>query len=415
MFLLLACSPWSGVAEREAVWYDADRVEGELLVDLVELQGGAPIGYWPRVVVREDGIDFDNRAWFLTQPAEVFAQARDDSSRGQLEATLIEATQVADVIDGAVPDDQTKGQLITALYELMRDAADAAKETGDRYPDAPFEGRVSVVVEPGVPYTVSRTVLYTAGQAQYGQIAMVGRSGTTLRGAHASGRPGVGFACALDATMILDDDLQWVQIGEVPLVGPQGCETESASALMDSIAELPRLCRSRWDAGAAEVFDDGTAPSADWECVHVALLPHGAASSARVLGAANATYAHHPTLVPTYYLGGVDDPDWASSCPLAVGVEDLSDAQLDVVCDSSGLQADLDFARDRGDGLIGLGLARGPKMSRALGEYQPDAFDAAFPELGHARRLRHEAWVAEQAERPGSLFRLLGTTNEDTP
>jgi hypothetical protein len=43
--LLLACNPWTEVLEREQGWYDADRIESELGIDLVEISAGEPIGY----------------------------------------------------------------------------------------------------------------------------------------------------------------------------------------------------------------------------------------------------------------------------------------------------------------------------------------------------------------------------------
>ena len=65
---LLACRPLQDAAEREAVWWDADHIRTASGVSLVPVTHGLPVGYWPRIVLRMDGIDFDSRAWALSLP-----------------------------------------------------------------------------------------------------------------------------------------------------------------------------------------------------------------------------------------------------------------------------------------------------------------------------------------------------------
>jgi biopolymer transport protein ExbD len=75
----------------------------------------------------------------------------------------------------AVPDDEKRGQSITKLYDRLLEKAEAAKALGEQSGQADFEfkGRILLQVDRSMPFSVLREVMYTAGQAQFGEFKFV--------------------------------------------------------------------------------------------------------------------------------------------------------------------------------------------------------------------------------------------------
>lgn len=75
----------------------------------------------------------------------------------------------------AVPEDEKRGQVITKLYDRLLEKAEAAKALGERSGSAEheFKGRILMQVDAGMPFSVVREVMYTAGQAQFGEFRFV--------------------------------------------------------------------------------------------------------------------------------------------------------------------------------------------------------------------------------------------------
>ncbi|MEL6350032.1 MAG: hypothetical protein AAFV53_43425, partial [Myxococcota bacterium] len=75
----------------------------------------------------------------------------------------------------AVPDDEKRGQSITKLYDRLLEKAEAAKALSERSSrsDAEFKGRILLQVDRTMPFNVLREVMYTAGQAQFGEFKFV--------------------------------------------------------------------------------------------------------------------------------------------------------------------------------------------------------------------------------------------------
>jgi biopolymer transport protein ExbD len=75
----------------------------------------------------------------------------------------------------AVPEDEKKGQSIDKLYQRLLDKAEAAKalaeQTGSE--DHAFKGRILIQCDKELPFAVLREVMYTAGQAQFGEFKFV--------------------------------------------------------------------------------------------------------------------------------------------------------------------------------------------------------------------------------------------------
>ena len=64
--------------------------------------------------------------------------------------------------------DLMKGQLIVPLYDRLLEKAEKAKMLAERSPETTFEGRLLLSMDQHLPFSLVRSVLYTAGQAQFG-------------------------------------------------------------------------------------------------------------------------------------------------------------------------------------------------------------------------------------------------------
>lgn len=75
----------------------------------------------------------------------------------------------------AVPDDEKRGQSITKLYDRLVEKAQTAKEMASRSQndDFDFKGQILLQVDRAMPFGVLREVMYTAGQAQFGEFKFV--------------------------------------------------------------------------------------------------------------------------------------------------------------------------------------------------------------------------------------------------
>ncbi len=75
----------------------------------------------------------------------------------------------------AIPSDEKRGQMISKLYDRLLDKAEIAKDLGARAgtDDAEFKGEVLLQCDKRLPFGVIREVMYTAGQAQFGQFRFV--------------------------------------------------------------------------------------------------------------------------------------------------------------------------------------------------------------------------------------------------
>lgn len=74
-----------------------------------------------------------------------------------------------------VPDSEKKGQLISQLFDRLLEKAETAKDLGQRagQEDLEFKGQILLQCDKGLPFSVVREVMYTAGQAQFGEFRFV--------------------------------------------------------------------------------------------------------------------------------------------------------------------------------------------------------------------------------------------------
>jgi len=74
-----------------------------------------------------------------------------------------------------VPDGEKRGQLISLLYERLLEKAETAKDLAMRTGSDEFEfkGEILLQCDKRLPFSVIREVMFTAGQAQFGNFRFV--------------------------------------------------------------------------------------------------------------------------------------------------------------------------------------------------------------------------------------------------
>ncbi|MDP6935649.1 MAG: hypothetical protein QGG40_22205, partial [Myxococcota bacterium] len=242
LLLLFACNPWSPVHERELTWYDPDRVETELGVDLVDLPAGEPLPPAARVVIRTDRIEFDNRGWFLDLPDAFFLG--EDLDTEQRRAFLQEST-VVELDDGVVPGSR-EGLLIEPLYDTLdqqlQTEAELARKLGTT-----LTGDFHLVSEPDVPWETVMAAMYTGGQARFGLPTLVGRVGDRLGSAMTFSADVDTPGCGLQGTQVITAEGSWIHLPDLPaLTGPDGCSGMDWTGLHESIGTLLDHCEPLW-------------------------------------------------------------------------------------------------------------------------------------------------------------------------
>ena len=90
---------------------------------------------------------------------------------------LVDDKPVADVSDGEVDAstkrDGAKGYFITPLFDALSKQADKQKRIAKANSSQQFKGLALIIADKDTPYRLLNEVLYTAGQAQFGQFKFV--------------------------------------------------------------------------------------------------------------------------------------------------------------------------------------------------------------------------------------------------
>jgi len=363
ILLQLGCDPLAESVRDEAIWYDTERIVSEAGVALVPISSGEPVGYWPRVVIREEGIDVDNRAWVLTLPEAAYA-------REVMPQPLVWSSLVP-LQDGRLPAG-TESRLIKPLYEAMLEMANASIDIGAEHEEALFDGRFVVVPEPGIPWRTISAVLYSASQAMFSSWALAGEVDGHLR---YPGAPSQEQACPYEVTVHLTSTEAWIDAHPLgaptpPLTGAGGCaETEGIAA---AVAALAEACVPRWHA-AQEML--GEQPVAGRDCVSVILSPDSALSAAALLHHQARLYEAWPAVEQGLLSwGSTEDDSGVDACQHAIPVASLRPEQLDYICDAEWV------ART-----IQEGQHAPSHRARSLRSFEPQGYDlealtSAFPD-----------------------------------
>ncbi len=376
VLVLCGCaSPWVPAADREAVWWaDPSGIEAATGLDLVDLPRGQPLGYWPRLVLRRDGLDFDNRAWALSLP-DATLSALDADERSAL---LAEGRDIVPLRSGRLDPEQLQGSLIPALFDRLlnhREDLIAFAETRDLEPP----GTLVVVPDAAVSVETIQAALYSVAQAgMLDAYALAGASEGRLRSATAS-QPG-SSACL--RILLADLDADGVRLpleGLPPLADAAGrCPLQPPDAWA-VVADLQQLCRPLWLAAGA---DPATA------CIEVWPAPAGDLSAAVLLPALSGLVAHGPALALGPLLGRIRGP---SSCEHALSAAAARPDQLSLLCgltpDTQPVAAETSSQQPL-FGQRGLGRRFHP-LDAGAGPLS-GAVAAAFPEYAAAETARRQ-------------------------
>ena len=96
----------------------------------------------------------------------------------------VSGEQVASLDGWALRPNEVLGMLILPLYHRMQELADAHKSAATLGRCWPlFEGRVLLLVHPDTPYALTSRVLYSLGQAQFGEMSYAVADPSTLQSA----------------------------------------------------------------------------------------------------------------------------------------------------------------------------------------------------------------------------------------
>ena len=88
-------------------------------------------------------------------------------------AITVDGVDVVAVSGGAVGPGQKRGTLISPLFDRLKDLADREKANAERPGYSPFTGRLLLQIDRDIPFGLVREVMYTAGQAQFGEFKFV--------------------------------------------------------------------------------------------------------------------------------------------------------------------------------------------------------------------------------------------------
>jgi len=75
----------------------------------------------------------------------------------------------------AIPADEKKGMVVSALYERLLEKAESAQSQSQRTSrdDLEFKGQILMQCDRSLPFSVIREVMYTAGQARFSEFRFV--------------------------------------------------------------------------------------------------------------------------------------------------------------------------------------------------------------------------------------------------
>ena len=428
--VLAACNPWSDIHEAELVWHDADRIETELGITLAPLGASAPVGPWPRVVVRSDRIDFDNRAWFLSLPDAYFLDP--ERSFKELSAPLVVHEGLVSLQDGSLEPADRTGQLVPVLYEALQRQADEARSAGQRFgPNHDFAGHITVVAEPDTPIETLNAVLYSAGQAQHGSWMFAGRTGDKLHAALSAppldaSAPDLGLRlrdrqgrCLVQCRLHVGHGMELASCGELPPIGSaQGCSPAELGVL-DALGTLRDRCQSRWAELPEDDMPRGPAPAQGADsCIGMQLVGEGITYQ-EVVDEMAAAHRHHPELQQSFVYAGPSEASDAASlqaaCAFVLDPGTLTEAQLDLACQpTSGLG-------ETNPNQFVHTAAGGFALRRWMAA--PDGYAEAFPEyaawrsalaLAELDTLRRTEGIRDD-HHPDRRTRLPGQPQDKTP
>ncbi len=107
-----------------------------------------------------------------------------------LDGISLDGIQLVPMTNGVPPRDLMRGVLIVPLLDALRTEADTRKEAV-AVGAAPFRGRLHLAADDRVHFDVVRTVMYTAGEAEFTDVRFLAHGSDGALGAFPADRPRV--------------------------------------------------------------------------------------------------------------------------------------------------------------------------------------------------------------------------------
>ncbi len=139
--------------------------------------------------------------------------------------------------DGRPPGDKVRGMMITPLYDQLQELADDAKAHGARWPKCPFHGRILIGADRRVPAATLTAVIYTAGQAQFGEPYLLVKDAEPTPVAEVLDREAPGGGAV--QVSVTGSTYRVVEVGEEAEVGEEGEELDGSGLLAAVSAAEP--------------------------------------------------------------------------------------------------------------------------------------------------------------------------------
>jgi hypothetical protein len=354
--IFVACNPWTEIHQREMLWYDAKQLEQQLDLELVEMPQGGFLGNNPRIIIREESIEFDNRSWFLNLPDSFFLA--DEESFNAPEAIGTEAQQrylieetVLLLENKRIPSNDRDNLMIDRLYEILTQHVEMNMELGRMLQDDRrfrFTGELTVVVEPEVPLETVYSVLFTAWQSMFGNHTFAVKVGDKVRGALS--QPQELFeksdtgptierfreACAMTCSGDTDQGIGRMSCGGVAFVADETC-SPSWELLLEEVIEVQRWCAK--SAAPIEIDEFPGSYTYLRDCVQVFSNLSSDNSFEEFIGRMQSSYDLYPT-IQQYYYPAVPTDSFLSkpnlqqlSCDKMKRLDQLSKEQLLSMCE----------------------------------------------------------------------------------
>ncbi len=122
----LAChqNPWQDIYDREMVFRQA-LIHEHTDINLPEITSSSPITHAPRIIIRKDRIEFDNRVWWLSSPDVFFLDHYDLENmigpcrRYECQKKMLIEERVLDLDNGYIKEEDRDGNLVPKIQEVL--------------------------------------------------------------------------------------------------------------------------------------------------------------------------------------------------------------------------------------------------------------------------------------------------------
>ena len=126
IWFIFSCNqnPWQDIYDQEIAFRQA-LIQGNADITLAKINSSAPILHSPRIIIRKDSIEFDNRVWWLSSPDVFFLD--DDHleleigpcRRYECQKNILIEERVLDLDDGYIREEDKKDMYISKLLDAL--------------------------------------------------------------------------------------------------------------------------------------------------------------------------------------------------------------------------------------------------------------------------------------------------------